>query len=73
MVMSASPTDEHRPSTGRYLNQSKTQAALDHAQELGASYAEVRLMAITDSSVALRTPNLNEQSPDKKLVLLYGF
>ena len=51
MVMSASPTDEHRPSTGRYLNQSKIQAALDHAQDLGAAYAEVRLMAITDSSV----------------------
>ena len=73
MVMSASPTDEHRPSTGRYLNQSKTQAALDHAQELGASYAEARLMAITDSSVALRDAKLERAIPDKKLVLLYGF
>ena len=67
MVMSASPTDEHRPSTGRYLNQSKTQAALDHAQELGASYAEVRLMAITDSSVALRDAKLERAIPGQEV------
>ena len=49
MVMSASPNDDRSFGTGRYLQQTKIQGALDHAQELGASYAEVRLMAITDS------------------------
>ena len=67
MVMSASPTDEHRPSTGRYLNQSKIQAALDHAQDLGAAYAEVRLMAITDSSVALRDAKLERAIPGQEV------
>mgnify|MGYP006080256979 FL=1 len=67
MVMSASPTDEHRPSTGRYLDQSKIQAALDQAQDLGATYAEVRLMAITDSSVALRDAKLERAIPGQEV------
>ena len=58
MVMSASPNDDRTSGTGRYLQQSKIQAALNHAQDLGASYAEVRLMAITDSSVAIRDGKL---------------
>ena len=67
MVMSASPNDEHKPSTGRYLNQSKIQSALDHAKDLGASYAEVRLMAITDSSVALRDAKLERAIPGQEV------
>ena len=67
MVMSASPTDGHFPGTGRYLQQSKIQAALGHAQDLGASYAEVRLMAITDSTVALRDGKLERAIPGQEI------
>ncbi|MBT60781.1 MAG: peptidase U62 [Euryarchaeota archaeon] len=67
MVMSATPNDGHRPTTGRYLNQSKIQGALDHAQELGATYAEVRLMAITDSSVTMRDAKLERAIPGQEV------
>ena len=54
MVMAAKQNEGHRPSTGRYLDQEKVRKALDAATAHGASYAEVRVVALTESTVAMR-------------------
>lgn len=55
------------PSTGRYLDQEKVRKALDAAQEFGAQYAEVRVMAITESTVAMRDGVLERAIPGQDL------
>lgn len=57
------------PSTGRYLDQEKVRKALDAAQEFGAQYAEVRVMAITESTVAMRDGVLERAIPGQDLGL----
>ena len=54
MVIAANQGEAHKPSTGRYLDQEKVRKALDAATSHGASYAEVRLVSFTQSSVAMR-------------------
>ena len=69
MVMAAKQGGEHMPSTGRYLDQEKVRKALDAAQEFGAQYAEVRVMAITESTVAMRDGVLERAIPGQDLGL----
>ncbi len=59
MVMSSSPSNSEI-STGRYLDQRKIGNALQQAVDFGASYAEVRLVAETGSSVNLRDGSLGK-------------
>ena len=55
MVMAAKQSgDGHDHFSGRYLDPGKVQRALDAAQQHGASYAEVRVVSLTESSVAMR-------------------
>ena len=67
MVMAATPGTNHMPSTGRYLDQDQVRKALGHAQELGATYAEVRVMSLTDSTVAMRDGVLERAIPGQEL------
>ena len=55
------------PSTGRYLDQERVHKALGHAQELGAEYAEVRVMSLTESTVAMRDGVLERAIPGQEL------
>ncbi|RJU95271.1 MAG: TldD/PmbA family protein [Candidatus Poseidoniales archaeon] len=67
MVMAAKQNEGHRPSAGRYLDQEKVRKALDSAQTHGASYAEVRVVALTESSVAMRDGVLERAIPGQEL------
>ena len=59
MVMAAKQNDNFHSAEGRYLDQEKVRKALDDASSYGASYAEVRLVALTESTVAMRDGALN--------------
>ena len=63
MVMAAKQGEGHMPSTGRYLDQEKVSAALDAARDHGATYAEVRVVALTESTVAMRDGVLERAIP----------
>ena len=67
MVMAAKQGDGHMPTTGRYLDQEKVRRALDAAQEHGATYAEVRVMSVTESTVAMRDGVLERAIPGQEL------
>lgn len=67
MVMAAKPGDGHHPHTGRYLNQERVNKALGLAQDLGASYAEVRLVALSETSIAMRDGALERAIPGQEL------
>jgi len=67
MVMAVTPGTNHMPSTGRYLDQERVRKALGHAQELGAEYAEVRVMSLTESTVAMRDGVLERAIPGQEL------
>jgi len=67
MVMAVTPGTNHLPSTGRYLDQERVRKALGHAQELGAEYAEVRVMSLTESTVAMRDGVLERAIPGQEL------
>jgi TldD protein len=67
MVMAAKQGDGHLPGPGRYLDQEKVRKALDAAQAHGADYAEVRVVALTDSSVAMRDGVLERAIPGQEL------
>ena len=69
MVMAANQGEAHVPSTGRYLDQEKVRNALDSATTHGASYAEVRLVSFTQSSVAMRDGVLERAIPGQELGL----
>ena len=69
MVMAAKQGGEDLPSTGRYLDQEKVRKALDAALAFGAQYAEVRVMAITESTVAMRDGVLERAIPGQDLGL----
>lgn len=55
------------PSTGRYLDQDRVRRALEQAQAFGASYAEVRVMSVTESTVAMRDGVLERAIPGQEL------
>ena len=65
--MAAKQNDGHRPTTGRYLDQDKVRKALDAATAHGASYAEVRVVALTESTVAMRDGVLERAIPGQEL------
>ena len=67
MVMAANQNDGHRTTVGRYLDQDKVRTALDAARSFGASYAEVRVVALTESSVAMRDGVLEKAIPGQEL------
>ena len=69
MVMAAKQTDGHHPTVGRYLDQDKVRKALDAARSFGASYAEVRVVALTESTVAMRDGVLEKAIPGQELGL----
>ena len=69
MVMAANQGEPHIPTTGRYLDQEKVRNALDLATTYGASYAEVRLVSFTQSSVAMRDGILERAIPGQELGL----
>lgn len=69
MVMAANQGEPHIPTTGRYLDQEKVRKALDLATTYGASYAEVRLVSFTQSSVAMRDGILERAIPGQELGL----
>jgi len=49
------------------LDQDRVRKALGHAQELGATYAEVRVMSLTESTVAMRDGVLERAIPGQEL------
>ena len=67
MVVAQKPGTAHRPHTGRYLDQEKVRRALDHAETLGATYAEVRLVALSETSIAMRDGALERAIPGQEL------
>ena len=67
--MAANQGEPHVPTTGRYLDQEKVRNALDLATTYGASYAEVRLVSFTQSSVAMRDGVLERAIPGQELGL----
>ena len=67
MVMAAKQNDGHRPTSGRYLDQEKVRKALDAATAHGASYAEVRVVALTESTVAMRDGVRERATPGQEL------
>ena len=67
--MAANQGEPHIPTTGRYLDQEKVRKALDLATTYGASYAEVRLVSFTQSSVAMRDGILERAIPGQELGL----
>ncbi len=67
--MAANQGEPHISTTGRYLDQEKVRNALDLATTYGASYAEVRLVSFTQSSVAMRDGILERAIPGQELGL----
>ena len=67
--MAANQGEPHISTTGRYLDQEKVRNALDMATTYGASYAEVRLVSFTQSSVAMRDGILERAIPGQELGL----
>ena len=67
MVLAASPGDDIFNNARRYLEEDKIRSALQNATDFGASYAEVRLVSITDSSVATRDGQLERAIPGQEV------
>ena len=60
-------------SRGRILDEDKITKALNHATDLGAEYAEIRLVSETTNTASLKDGKLEEQSQVKKLELQCAF
>ncbi len=67
MVMAAKQGDGFMPTSGRYLDQEKVRTVLDSAHDFGATYAEVRVVALTESTVAMRDGVLERAIPGQEL------
>ena len=67
MVLAKSPSDDSYDKARRYLDEDKIRSALQNASDFGASYAEVRLVSITDSSVATRYGQLERAIPGQEV------
>ena len=67
MVLATSPGDDIYENARRYLDEDKIRSALQNASDFGASYAEVRLVSVTDSSVATRDGQLERAIPGQEV------
>ena len=67
MVMASKRGEAHTPSTGRYLETERVLEALDAATDYGATYAEVRVVSLTESTVAMRDGQLERAIPGQEL------
>ena len=67
MVMSKTPDSQFTSTHKRYLDIDKINSSLENATELGAQYAEVRLVALTDSSISMRDGNLEKAIPGQEI------
>ena len=67
MVMSKTPDSQFTSKHKRYLDVDKINSSLEKATELGAQYAEVRLVALTDSSISMRDGNLEKAIPGQEI------
>ena len=67
MVMSKTPDSLFTSTHKRYLDIDKINSSLENATELGAQYAEVRLVALTDSSISMRDGNLEKAIPGQEI------
>ena len=67
MVLATSPGDDIYENARRYLDEDKISSALQNASDFGASYAEVRLVSVTDSSVATRDGQLERAIPGQEV------
>ena len=65
VIQSQHPTD-HARST-KYLDRTRMNNALEQALDFGATYAEVRLMAETTSSVRLKDGQLEHAIPGQEI------
>ena len=63
MVMAAKQNEGAPPVHGAVLGPKKVRKALDAATAHGASYAEVRVVALTESTVAMRDGVLERAIP----------
>ena len=67
MVLAKSPGDDTYDNARRFLDEDKIRSALQNASDFGASYAEVRLVSVTDSSVATRDGQLERAIPGQEV------
>ena len=65
--MSKTPDSQFTSTHKRYLDIDKINSSLENATELGAQYAEVRLVALTDSSISMRDGNLEKAIPGQEI------
>ena len=66
MVIQSQHASDHSRST-KYLDRSRMNNALEQAMEFGATYAEIRLMAETTSSVRLKDGQLEHAIPGQEI------
>ena len=67
MVIAKSPDSDITGRSHRYLDVDKINKSLDKVTSNGASYAEVRLVAYTDYSVAMRDGKLERAIPGQEI------
>ena len=67
MVIAQSPHDNSKDASGRYLDVDRIRKSLDKVSKNGATYAEVRLVAYTDYSVAMRDGKLEKAIPGQEI------
>ena len=51
----------------RYLDKSNVQKALDSALEMGATYAEIRLVSLSTGTASLRDGSLHRAVPGQEI------
>ena len=66
MVMAATPSKADATDS-RYLEKSNVQKALDSALEMGATYAEVRLVSLSTGTASLRDGSLHRAVPGQEI------
>jgi len=67
MVIAKSPDSDVKGVHHRYLDSDKISKCLESITEHGATYAEVRLVALTDYSVAMRDGKLEKAIPGQEI------
>ena len=65
VIQSQSAPDHGRPT--KYLDRTRMNNALEQAMDFGATYAEIRLMAETTSSVRLKDGQLEHAIPGQEI------
>ena len=66
MVIQSQHAPDHSRST-KYLDRTRMNNALEQAMDFGATYAEIRLMAETTSSVRLKDGQLEHAIPGQEI------